>query len=139
MNLTKTILFCVLVGLIIILAVFILMRRGGHRERGVPLVKIEMRSLLGALQYYEAEYDQYPPGSSSEILQSLVGNNPKKKVFLNIPERSTNNTGEFVDPWRTPYRIIIESTNRVTIQSAGMNKIFGDNDDVTMSTSYPQR
>ena len=139
MNLTKTILICVLVGLIIILALPILIPRWGHREKGVPLVKIEMRSLLGALQYYEAEYDQYPPGSSSEMLQSLVGNNPKKKVFLNIPERSTNSAGEFVDPWRTPYRIIIVSTNRVTIQSAGVNRIFGDNDDVTMSTSYPHR
>src|SRR6267378_5847620 len=139
MNLTKTILICVLVGLIIILVVPILMPRWGHRETGVPLVKIEMRSLLGALQYYEAEYDEYPSGSSSGILQALLGNNPKKKVFLSIPERSTNNTGEFVDPWRTPYRIIVESTNRVTIQSAGMNRIFGDNDDVTMSTSYPRR
>jgi len=68
-----------------------------------------------------------------------VGNNPKKKVFLNIPERSTNSAGEFVDPWGTSYRIIIESTNHVAIQSAGMNRIFGDNDDVTMSTSYPHR
>ena len=139
MNLTKTILICVLVGLIIFLAVPILLPRWGHRERGEPLVKIEMRSLLGALQYYEAEYDEYPSGSSSGILQALLGNNPKKKVFLSIPERSTNNTGEFVDPWRTPYRIIVESTNRVTIQSAGMNRIFGDNDDITMSTSYPHR
>ena len=126
MNLTKTILICVLVGLIIILALPILIPRWGQRGRVEPLVKIEMRNILAALQYYEAEYDQYPPGSSSEILQVLVGNNPKKKAFLNIPERSTNSAGEFVDPWRTPYRIIIESTNRVTIQSAGKNRIFGD-------------
>ena len=139
MNLTKTILICVLVGLIIILAVPILMPRWGHRETGEPLVKIEMRSFLGALRYYEAEYDQYPPGSSSEILQALVGNNPKKKVFLSIPERSTNSAGEFVDPWRTPYRIIIESTNGVTIQSAGKNRIFGDNDDVIMSAPRSSR
>ena len=98
-----------------------------------------MRILLGALRYYEAEYDQYPPGSSSEILQVLVGNNPKKKVFLSIPERFTNSTGEFIDPWGTPYRILFESTNHVTIQSAGKNRIFGDHDDVTMSTSYPHR
>ena len=136
MNQTKTILICVLIGLVVILAVPILIPRWGHRERGVPLVKIEMRSLLGALRYYEAEYDQYPTGSSSEILQALLGNNPKKKVFLNIPERSANNTGEFVDPWATPYRIIFESTNRVTIQSAGKNRIFGDNDDVRISTPH---
>ena len=139
MHLTKTILICVLVGLIIILGLPILIPRWGHREKGVPLVKIEMRSLLGALQYYETEYDKYPSGSSSEMLHVLRGNNPKKKVFLSIPERSTDKTGEFVDPWGTPYRIIIESTNGVTIQSAGKNRIFGDNDDVIMSAPRSSR
>ena len=135
MNYARASLICILVVLILILALSSLLPRWGHRERGVPVVMIEMRSLIRALQYYEAEYDRYPSGSSSEMLQALWGKNPKKKVFLSIPERSTNETGEFVDPWGTPYRIIFESTNRVTIRSAGKNRIFGDNDDVTISKS----
>jgi hypothetical protein len=56
------------------------------------------------------------------------------KVFLSIPARSTNNAGQLIDPWGTPYEIIFEPTNYVTIRSAGKNKTFGDEDDVTMNT-----
>src|SRR6266566_1011756 len=77
-----------------------LMRRPAE---GIPIVKTEMQSLLAALQYYQAEFDKYPSGSSSEILQVLLGNNPKKRAFLSLEARSTNNAGQFVDPWGTPY------------------------------------
>src|SRR2546425_12544784 len=46
MYVTKTILICVLIVLILILAVPILMPRWGPRETGESRVKIEMRSLL---------------------------------------------------------------------------------------------
>lgn len=54
-------------------------------------------------------------------------------MFLNISPRSTNNAGQFVDPWGTPYDIVFESTNRVTIKSAGKDKVFSDKDDVVMT------
>ncbi len=103
--------------------------------RRQAIVKLEMQSLLNALQFYQAEYDSYPSGSSSKILQALLGNNPKKRVFLSIGARSTNNAGQFVDPWGTPYEIGVESTNLVMIRCAGKNRSFGDKDDMTVGTS----
>jgi len=132
MHFSRAILVCALLVVVIFLVALILSPR---RERPEPKVQIEMRSLLGALQYYQAEYGKYPSGNSSEILKALLGNNPKMKLFLVVPARSTNSTGQFIDPWGTPYEIIFEPTNRVTIRSAGENKTFGDKDDVTMKTS----
>ena len=102
----------------------------------MPLVKLEMQSLLNALQLYQAEFNKYPSGSPSEIAQALLGNNPKKHVFLGgFLGRSTNNAGQFVDPWGTPYEITVESTNHIVLRCAGKNRAFGDKDDVTMDTS----
>jgi hypothetical protein len=120
--------------MVVFLTVPVLLSRR-HREKPEPKVQIEMRSLLGALRHYEADYDKYPSGDSPEILQALLGSNPRMIVLLTIPPRSTNNAGQFVDPWGTPYEIAFESTNHVTIRSAGNNRTFGDKDDVTMSTS----
>jgi hypothetical protein len=63
----------------------------------------------------------------------LSGDNPLKITFFVSGAWNTNSSGEFVDPWQTPYKLTVESTNRVTIRSAGKNKVFGDDDDVEMS------
>ncbi len=46
--------------------------------------------------------------------------------------------GQFRDPWETPYRITFESTNRITIRSAGENRLFGDKDDLELSEADGQ-
>jgi hypothetical protein len=132
MHFSRAILVCAILVVVIFLIAPILLPR---REKPEPKVQIEMRSLLGALQYYQAEYGKYPSGNSAGILQALLGNNPKMQPFLVVPARSTNSTGQFIDPWGTPYEIVLESANHVTIRSAGENKTFGDKDDVTMKTS----
>ena len=126
----------VLVILIVTIAVGLflrLMRRAAERPQ--PIVKIDMQSLVFALKHYQADFDKYPSGGSSEILQALLGDNPEKRVFLTIGARSSNNACQFIDPWGTPYEIHVESTNHVIVRSAGKNRSFGDKDDVTMSTS----
>jgi type II secretory pathway pseudopilin PulG len=96
-------------------------------------IKMDEEMLLQALNSYRSVYNRYPAGNSFEVLSTLTGNNPQKTVFLNIDASSTNNIGEFVDPWQTPFQLTFESTNHVTIRSAGKNKIFGDKDDVELS------
>jgi type II secretory pathway pseudopilin PulG len=123
----------VLVVLIATIGIGLVAPLVSRRREGIANERIEMQSLLNALHYYQAEFDKYPSGSSSEILQALLGNNPKKRVLLET--RSTNNAGQFVDPWGTPYEITFESTNHVMIRSAGKNRSFGDKDDVTAGTS----
>jgi len=135
-NYKKAFLNSVLFILIATVAVGLILPLMRGPAEGILIVKTEMQSLLSALQFYQVEFDRYPSGGSSEILQALLGNNPKKRVFLSIGARSTNNTGQFVDPWGTPYEIRVESNNHVIVRSAGKNRSFGDKDDVTMSTSH---
>ena len=98
-------------------------------------MRLEMDTFLMAMRGYEAAFGKYPSGSATEILQALAGNSPWKRVFL-VMGRSTNSFGEFVDPWGTPYKITVESNNRVIIRSAGVNRSFGDKDDWSMSASH---
>lgn len=134
-NRPKAFQFLLLLCLSAILLTGILPALRGPRH-GEPKVKIEMHAFAQALKMYHVEYDCFPSGNSSGILQTLLGSNPRKTIFINIPARSTNNAGQFVDPWGTPYEIAFESTNRVTIRSVGNNKTFGDKDDVTMSAAH---
>jgi len=94
-------------------------------------VKIDVVNLKAALQQYHAEYGALPGGNSSQILTVLRGENPWKICFFTAPPRSINPSGEFIDPWGTPYYIGYASTSRVFVRSAGKNKIFGDKDDIT--------
>ena len=87
------------------------------------------------MQAYQAEFDKYPSGSLAEIVQALVGNNPRKRVFL-LTGRSTNSAGQFVDPWGTPYEITVESNKHVMIRCAGKSRVFGDKDDWTKDLSH---
>ena len=97
----------------------------------------EMQGLFQALQSYETDYGKYPSENFSEILSALKGNNPKKICFINLGVRSTNAAGLLTDPWETPYQIEIKSgtnSHHLHIRSAGPNRTFGDNDDITFNS-----
>jgi hypothetical protein len=64
----------------------------------------------------------------------LAGDNPRKNRFLILNIQTTNKIGRYVDPWKTPYKFNCTATN-VRIQSAGINKVFGDTDDVIMTST----
>ena len=53
--------------------------------------------------------DMWTAGESDqlEVMELLTGNNPMKKVYLQIPEKSRPSVTSmvFLDPWRQPYRI----------------------------------
>ena len=95
---------------------------------------MEMQQFLSAMESYQSLYGDYPAGKPSGILTALRGSNPQKIIFLNVDTR-TNSSGELVDPWETPYQVVFDSTNHFTIQSAGKNKRFGDEDDFKLSSS----
>ena len=133
MNFKKAFLAIVLVILIATIVAAFCLPLSTRRVDGMPIVKLELQSLLNAVQLYQAEFYKYPSGNPSEISQAILGKNPKKHVFLS--NFRTNNAGQCIDPWRTPYEITVESTNRVMIRSAGKNRSFGDKDDLTLGTS----
>ncbi len=87
------------------------------------------------MENYRGKFGSYPSGGNAQIMNALMGSNPEKFMFIELGVHSTNRSGEFIDPWRTPYRITLDGTNGVVIRSAGINKIFGDKDDITITRS----
>jgi hypothetical protein len=91
----------------------------------------DVDNLFYALQQYKEHIGSYPVGSNSEIVQALMGKNPKNMLILVGRKREVNSKGEIVDPWGTPLRIYFAGEG-ILVRSAGPNKRF---DDSTMLTS----
>ena len=121
--------FVVLLLVVLIAAVFLPSLFNGPAEPPVSAVDMEMKNFLLAMQSYQSHFGGYPSGENGEILQALLGDNPRQTGFLALATRNTNSSGQFVDPWGTPFHITVESN--LTICSAGPNRVFGDKDDIT--------
>lgn len=94
------------------------------RMRASFKCKSEMKTLMLALNEFRLIYDKYPTGTGEQIVASLKGANPSKRLFLEWPERG--NTP--IDPWGTTYRIEVNETN-IRVSSAGPDQQFGTLDD----------
>ncbi|MGA2178510.1 MAG: type II secretion system protein GspG [Verrucomicrobiota bacterium] len=101
----------------------------------VPRAQMDERHLAWGMEQYKLAFDSYPTGENTIFVRMLAGNNPTKLKLINLSVHSTNENGEFIDPWGTPYKIISSHTNRVTIFSAGIDKIFGDKDDIIFNSA----
>ena len=78
---------------------------------------------------YKTEVGSWPTGNQARIMKTLMGDNPRRIVFIDTSAKSLNQRGEFVDPWGTP--LAISFSNDVPhVASAGPNKQFGDTDDI---------
>jgi len=105
----------------------------GSSRAKTPRARLEERQLFLSLENYRENFGSYPTGENASLIRALAGTNPKHLKFINVGVHSTNETGEFIDPWNTPYKILLES-NSVAILSAGMNRIFGDKDDIVFNS-----
>ncbi len=100
----------------------------------VPLTKNAERQFLLAMEGFKNAFGSYPSGNEASIVKMLAGDNPKTNCFLILNSQTTNKIGQYVDPWKTPYKFNC-TARKVTIQSAGINKMFGDADDVFMTST----
>lgn len=91
----------------------------------------EILNLEVASRLYQKTYKTLPEGDHLEIIQQLSGRNPNEKIFLQFEEDQINAAGTFVDPWGTPYRFQNQSSHTLTVTSAGKDKRFGTEDDLT--------
>jgi hypothetical protein len=71
------------------------------------------------------ENRDYPTGTVADVCallrgESRGGQNPKKLDYLEASASEMNATGEFVDPWGTPYRFA--TADKVRVYSCGPNK-----------------
>lgn len=97
-------------------------------------VRTELKSIETAVKAYVNEYSKLPiadtaqggadlnitdDASSKTLIQKLVGNNPRKIVFL----ESNNADGTFLDPWESQYKMYVDANydNEISI---GTNRIY---------------
>ncbi|MCV6636665.1 type II secretion system protein GspG [Candidatus Albibeggiatoa sp. nov. NOAA] len=83
-------------------------------------------AIAACIEYYRLDFGKYPQGTSVEISQALLGNNPKQFSYLDLSLASQNG---ILDRWNTPYDIQVSANGAIKITSAGQNRIFGDKDD----------
>lgn len=74
-----------------------------------------------------------PVGSNAEITASLSGSNPLHFAFIAPDHPAINRAGELCDRWGTPFFFHAESSQRMTIQSAGPDKRLHTADDIVLA------
>ena len=90
-----------------------------------------IRSMQQVLDRFYVEYGFYPQGGEKEVMATLRGDNPRKIVFIEFRDRDFNPSGELVDSWSTPFRMIQHSDGKAPeFISAGHDKVFGTADDI---------
>ena len=90
--------------------------------------KATIKKLELAFANYNVKYNQYPEGTNKDIAKALMGENKDKNSFLNL-NTPLSESGEFVDAWDMPIKIIFNENN-IIFKSSGKNKIFDDEDDI---------
>ena len=94
------------------------------------------------IDHYKKSFGEFPTGENKDIIKKLSGENPRHVVLIQNVSESINLQGEIVDMWRIPLKVQFEGTNSFTIKSAGQDKKFEDDDDITTlssSTNYLQK
>lgn len=85
--------------------------------------KNDVTQIAVALQQFKSEYGNYPTGSENQLIAILQGNNPKKIVFIELPKKQFDKSGNFIDQWGTPYRIdTSDLDSKPKVWSFGKNK-----------------
>ncbi|HEY1718130.1 MAG TPA: type II secretion system protein GspG [Verrucomicrobiae bacterium] len=100
----------------------------------VPRARNDERQLFLSLENYKQTFGSYPTGENANIVKVLAGNNPQKLQLFYLRANSTNGNGELIDPWKMPYRFVFDGLNSYTILSAGIDKKFGDADDIIFNS-----
>ena len=101
-------------------------------ERGRSPVTLDLGQLQLAVSQYYKMLGEYPDGGNLEVAKKLLGDNPKKVIFLDWLPKKISSSGEFLDPWNKPYEIKSTKEGLLSIRSAGPDLSFGTTDDQTM-------
>ena len=126
---SRVILYTGLASVVLVICIGTPRRHIGQKAR-IKLCQIEIQNFALAIEAYESSYGTLPAANDANIVDVLRGRNPRGVVFLQAGSRSFDSTGVFIDPWQTPYEIEKATTNSWSIRSAGVNRRFGDADDL---------
>jgi hypothetical protein len=75
---------------------------------------MDIKNYEAALWAYSNVFGVFPLGDNPTVTAALLGRNPSNMVFLSLASQSTNSFGEYMDPTRKPYEILV-TTNRILI------------------------
>jgi hypothetical protein len=89
----------------------------------------DVSTISAAVKSYQVEYEMPPSGKHAAMLRALLGDNPRKIVFVdvdpvknpNVPKNGLAN-GLWYDPWGSPYRIEVSDPKNPRVWSPGKNK-----------------
>jgi hypothetical protein len=109
--------------------------RSAAEQGQIMRVRIQFAEFLEATQAYRDKYGLLPEGTASEIVAALTGDNPEKRVFWEVSSEQTNQLGQLIDPWGSPWEIWHVGKDRMEARSAGPNRRLGDHDDLVASQS----
>ncbi len=98
-----------------------------HKRRGTSQNIYYFEKLM---EEYKADHGAYPQGGNEGCVNALGGDNKRDKVYLESARGFIEN-GRFIDFYRTPLRFEFPQDARVRISSAGPDKIFDTDDDLT--------
>ncbi len=92
-----------------------------------------LENMRRAVRQYGEMFGGNPVGTNPEITAQLAGDNPKHINFINPqPGLRTNEKGELIDPWGTPYFFHQISGTEMEIHSAGPDKSMWTDDDLVV-------
>ncbi|MGB6222392.1 hypothetical protein [Haloferula sp.] len=88
------------------------------------------------LDHYRYAYQENPVGENSEITAQLLGNNPKKIIFI-APDCKALLGDELADSWGTPLFFHALSEKHMELVSAGPDREFWTDDDLSNGEGQP--
>jgi hypothetical protein len=85
---------------------------------------------------YHSVFGETPPGGlNEEITRGLLGDNPKKIVFLTARKGEVSPFGELLDRWGTPYFFHKLTRDVIDLRSAGPDHKLWTKDDIFEETA----
>ena len=90
-----------------------------------------LENMRSTFHLYASEFGGNPVGTNPEITKALMGGNPKHIVFVHTDDGlRTNDEGELVDAWGTPFFFHQLSGTEMEIHSAGPDRRMWTADDL---------
>lgn len=136
---TLTELLVVMVIIVFLIGLIFGAIRGAMHAAAVAAAKADVKNIVAAVNAYRSEYGSYPPGVpnsgqvgtyNTSLMNALMGNNPKKMVFLVVDSKRFNEGSvEYSDPWGDRY-YISTTTGNVRVWSEGPDGADNTADDI---------
>jgi len=113
---------------------------GNHFRNSAKRVatRDDIKMMAWMLDEYIKSNDHLPVGGNAALISRLSATHTNDfHPFVPGPRSGllTNSSGELVDYWQVPLQIQIIGTTNFVFRSAGVNKIFGEADDIIFNSA----